>query len=180
MNYSNQYQTYSRWASETEIISSLHKIDLNNNSKCSGGIPLFSDSGSVYVEDKDSHSLIIGSTGSKKTRLIGMPALHLFALSGESFIATDPKAELYERTQPLLKKNGYRIFVLNLRDPLNSNAWNPLMVPYRLYWAGQCDRALEFLTDMSNCMTKENHTNDPYWQNSASDLLTGLLLVLFE
>ena len=137
MEYSNNHRNHSRWASEEEIKSSLYKINLINDKPEYGGIPLFADSDAVYVERTDTHSLIIGATGSKKTRLIGMPALRLYALAGESFIATDPKAELYERTLPLLKEQGYRVFVLNLRDPRRSNCWNPLIVPYRLYHSSQ-------------------------------------------
>jgi type IV secretion system protein VirD4 len=178
-NYS-RYSDYTYWASEEEIKSSLFKIKLSDKKTCSGGIPLYSDSEAVYVEDTDTHSLVIGSTGSKKTRLIGMPSLWTYARAGESFIATDPKAELYEKTLPLLKKQRYKIFVLNLRNPQQSNCWNPLLIPYRLYKSGQKDKAVELITDISNCIVKEEDQKDPYWQNSASDLLAGLITVLFE
>jgi len=178
-NFSDR-PVYSRWASEAEIKSSLYKNIINDDSSCHGGIPLFADSESVYVDKTDTHSLIVGSTGSKKTRLIGMPALCLYARAGESFIATDPKAELYERTLPLLKKKGYRVFVLNLRDPTHSNAWNPLIVPYRLYHSGQRDKAAELVNDMAGCIVKEGYEKEPYWSNSASDMLAGLILILFE
>jgi len=180
MIYSNNRQTYSRWASETEIKSSLCKVNLKSKSSKNGGIPLFADSNAVYIEDTDTHSLIFGSTGSKKTRLIGMPALQLYARAGESFIASDPKGELYERTFPLLKKQRYKIFVLNLREPLRSNGWNPLTIPYRLYWANERDRAIAFVSDIANCIMKKKSIREPYWHNSASDLLTGLILTLFE
>ena len=180
MNYTVNHTSYSRWASEAEIKSSLYKVNLKDDNPLYGGIPLFADSDAVYVEQTDTHSLIIGSTGSKKTRLIGMPALRLYAKAGESFIATDPKAELYERTLPLLKKQGYRVFVLNLRDPSRSNGWNPFIVPYHLYHNGQRDKAVELINDMASCIVKAEHDREPYWQNSAADLLAGLILILFE
>jgi len=179
MDYSANHSPYSRWASETEIKSSLQKITLDNNNLPCGGIPLYADSGAVYIEQEDAHSLIIGSTGSKKTRLIGMPTLQIYANSGESFITTDPKAELYEQSCTLLKERGYKIFVLNLRNPLYSNGWNPLLIPYHFYQNGRQDKAIELVTDMANCITKEDCVNDSYWQNSASDLLAGLILTLF-
>jgi len=178
-NFSDR-PVYSRWASEAEIKSSLYKNIINDDSSCHGGLPLFADSESVYVDKTDTHSLIVGSTGSKKTRLIGMPALRLYARAGESFIATDPKAELYERTQSMLKEKGFRTIVLNLRDPVQSNAWNPLIVPYRLYHSGQRDKAAELVNDMAGCIVKEGYEKEPYWSNSASDMLAGLLLILFE
>ena len=180
IDYTSQYKTFSRWASEEEIKSSLYKIDLDDYEPPYGGIPLFTDSGAVYIEQDDSHSLVIGSTGSKKTRLVGMPALRLYARAGESFIATDPKAELYERTLPLLREQGYHVFVLNLRDPRQSNCWNPFIIPYHQYNGDQREQAIAGVTDMANCMVKDDYNHDPYWQNSAADMLSGLILTLFE
>jgi type IV secretion system protein VirD4 len=180
MQNTTHEKIYARWASEAEIKSSLYGINFNDAKARHGGIPLFADSDSVYVDPSDTHSLIIGSTGSKKTRLIAMPALRLYAMAGESFIATDPKAELYERTLPLLKERGYHVFVLNLREPLYSNCWNPLAIPYHLYHNGQRDKAVELVNDMASCIMKEDDVREPYWQNSAADLLAGLILILFE
>jgi len=181
MNFLTNRPVDSRWASESEIKSSLYQIKNGDDNPCHGGIPLFADSEAVYVDKTDTHSLIVGSTGSKKTRLIGMPTLRLYARAGEAFIATDPKAELYERTLPLLNELGYKVFVLNLRDPTRSNSWNPLIVPYRLYHNGQRDKAIELVNDMASCIMNQGYIDhDPYWSNSASDLLSGLLLVLFE
>ena len=114
-------QTYARWASETEIMESLYKIKFDGSKPEYGGIPLYAENGSVYVEKNDSHTLILGSTGSKKTRLLCMPSLMLCAMAGETVVVTDPKAELYEKTYPVFKKEGYNIFVLNLRDPVQSD-----------------------------------------------------------
>jgi len=172
--------TYSCWEAENEIKSSLYKVNLNDNNSDFGGIPLFTDSESVYVEHRDSHSLIIGSTGSKKTRLVGMPALQMYAISGESFIATDPKGELYKKTYKILKTYDYRILLINLRDPLRSNLWNPLKIPYLQYHNGHKDKAKELIIDLAGCIAKEGYANDPYWENSAADLLAGLVFIMIE
>jgi len=141
---------------------------------------LYADSDAVFIEHTDTHSLTIGSTGSKKTRLIGMPSLFTYIKAGESFVTTDPKAELYEKMYPLLKENDYNIFVLNLREPGSSNCWNPLIIPYLLYHNNQRDKAIELINDVAGSITKNNHSCDPYWHNSAADLLTGLILLLCE
>jgi len=181
MDYTNDnHSSYSRFASSGEIKESLHKIAFDDANPKYGGIPLASDDGAVYVEHEDIHTLIIGSTGSKKTRLIGMPALQTYAMAGESFIATDPKAELYKKSYKTLKDRDYRIFVLNLRDPLQSNAWNPLSIPYSQYKNGQKDKATEFVIDTAGCIAKGGMSRDPYWENSAADMLAGLILLLFE
>jgi len=181
MDYFNENRTTENcWASTDEIISSLHRIPLNNFTSSFGGIPIYTDSEAVYIEHTDIHSLIVGSTGSKKTRLVGMPALQTYAISGESFIATDPKGELYKKTYKILKDNDYRIFVLNLRNPLKSNSWNPLKIPYMLYHNGEEDKARELVIDMASTIAKTGAAREPYWENSAADLLAGLILLLIE
>jgi type IV secretion system protein VirD4 len=39
---------------------------------------------------------------------------------------------------------------------------------------------MELVMDMASCILKESYTREPYWQNSASDMLVGLILTLFE
>ena len=80
-----------------------------------GVIPLLYDESenTVYVDATDSHSLIIGSTGSKKTRLVVLPLVHMLCYAEESMIISDPKAEIYNRTAAMLKNNGYKVTVLN-------------------------------------------------------------------
>ncbi len=79
------------------------------------GAPLISDGNTAWVNNGDNHTLVIGSTGSKKTRLVIMPMIEMIARAGESLICTDPKGELYDRTSGFFAKNGYQVLVLNLR-----------------------------------------------------------------
>ena len=180
MEDTNNRSKYGRMASQEEIKESLYRIARDDVNPAYGGIPLFSDETSVYVEKDDAHSIIFGITGSKKSRLIGMPALRIYAMAGESFIANDPKGELYERTYSLLNEQGYKIVVINLREPARSNSWNPLQMPYLQYSDGQKDKAIEFVRDMADCITHNGHSMEPYWQDSASNLLAGLIMLLFE
>lgn len=146
-----------------------------------GGVPLLYDGDKIYVDASDSHSLIIGATGSKKTRLIVLPLVHILGYAGESMIITDPKAEVYNRTASMLKDKGYDIIVLNFRNPSTGACWNPLAIPFELYKTGDRDRAHEFVNDIAlNLMLAERSTTDVFWDYSASDLLFGLILLLFK
>lgn len=148
-----------------------------------GGIPLLYDKSesTVYVDATDSHSLIIGATGSKKTRLVVLPLIHILCYAEESMIVSDPKAEIYNRTAAKLKENGYNVMVLNFRDPSIGEGWNPLAIPYELYKAGEKDRAYEFINDIAaNLMCSELSHQDVFWEYSASDLLFGLILLAFQ
>ena len=81
------------------------------------------------------HALIVGTTGSGKTTFIIDPAIRCYAHSGEKpcMVITDPKGELYNQHSVQLKKEGYRIIVLDLRNPYSSSRWNPMDNSYLKY-----------------------------------------------
>ena len=88
----------SRFESEGEMESKLSYIDLLKapNEPNQGGMPLISDTENAYVDKEDYHTLILGSTGSKKTRLFVLPTIFTLGLAGEDMVIADPKGELYD------------------------------------------------------------------------------------
>ena len=146
-----------------------------------GGVPLGIENDSVLVDSSDSHTLVLGSTGSKKSRLVIMPAVRILADAGESMIVSDPKSEIFERTSGYLKNKGYDISVINLRNPDLGNSWNPLYIPYLYYKSGDFDKAYEFANDIAaNLFLTEMALKDPFWDYSSRDLFFGLELLLFK
>lgn len=103
--------------------------------KGEGGVPLAwePDSDYIAVDHTDSHTLVIGSTGSKKSRLIAMPLVRILGSTHESMIICDPKAEIYNRTAGYLSRNDYEILVLNFRSPMYGKRWNLLNIPYDFF-----------------------------------------------
>ena len=183
----NQYifdASESRWADSDEIKNSMttKRIDINNDS-CKGcGLPLISDGCNVHVDDSDSHTLVFGATGSKKTRIFGMPLVNMFAMAGESFIATDPKGELYSETSGLVEAQGYNLIVLNYRDIKKSSLWNPLAIPYELYHKGEKEEAVALINDFVETLGSEqrNSTADSYWIETASSMIFAYLLFFID
>ncbi len=171
-----------RWATVEEIKNSGRYINLEDEDCPVGGLPLLSNGKDVYVDDKDTHSLIFGSTGSKKSRLFCMPLINIFAKSGESFIVTDPKGELYEKTSGLVKSKGYKTVVLNFRDIGYGDAWNPLYLPYKLYNSGDKETAISMLNDFITTIAEPQRTTakDTFWVDMASSLALANLLLLME
>lgn len=152
-------------------------------SKGIGGVPLSynNETAKVYVDTSDTHTLIIGPTASKKSRLVAMPTVKILGAAGESMIIADPKAEIYNRTANDLEKRGYDILVLNLREPSLGSAWNPLSIPYDLYCQDEIDRACEFANDIGmNLTAMTQSVKDPFWDNSAGSFFFGLTLLLFK
>lgn len=147
-----------------------------------GGVPLGKyNAEQILVDNSDSHTLIMGATGSKKSRLVIMPSVYILGAAGESMIISDPKAEIYTRTAEFLKNKGYNLEVINLRNPNTCHAWNPLSIPYGFYKNGDIDRAYEFANDVAfNLIQAEKDLSDPFWDNSAGDLFFGLAMLLFK
>ena len=79
------------------------------------------------------HALIVGTTGSGKTT--GFVDQNIAVLSHcktkPSLVITDPKKELYEKHGRPLEEAGYKISVLDLREPYSSAKWNPMNVLIR-------------------------------------------------
>ena len=63
-------------------------------------------------------------SGSGKSASYSIPNAHQCL---GSYVFTDPKGELYDRTAGYLKEHGYDIKVLNLVRPQYSDGYNPLM-----------------------------------------------------
>jgi len=89
-----------------------------------------------------------------------------------SYIFTDPKGELYDKTAGYLKKNGYEIKVLNLVNPQFSDGYNPLM---------HINSELD-VDVIANTIVKGQQTDsgkqDPYWDDMAEMLLKALIYYL--
>ena len=173
---------YSRWCTDKEMKSTLKEVNVTDDEYQYAGFPLVNDGRKIWVDDGESHNLVIGSTGTGKTQCIIHPLVKILAKKGESMIVTDPKGEIYRENAGLLKEKGYQILVLNFRDPQRGNTWNPLHLPYKLYKSGNTDKAMELLDDLaSNILYEESSANkDPFWEKTSADYFAGLALGLFE
>lgn len=172
---------YSRWCTDKEMKEKLSKIVIKDEVYNASGVPLINDGKNIWVDNGDSHNIVIGSTGAGKTQDIVHPMVKILAKNGESMIITDPKAEIYKEHAGLLKALGYNIIVLNFRDPQRGNCWNPLALPYRLYKEGNTDKAMELLDDVaSNILYEEGGNKDAFWEKTSADYFAGLALGLFE
>ena len=115
--------------------------------------------------------LVVGGSGSGKSATYSIP--NAYQMLG-SYVFTDPKGELYDKTAGYLKANGYDIKVLNLVNPENSDGYNPLM-----HIQSEID-----VDVIANTIIKgqdsDGKGSDPFWDNNAEMLLKSLIYYLLE
>ena len=113
--------------------------------------------------------LVVGGSGSGKSASYSIPNAHQML---GSYVFTDPKGELYDRTAGYLKEHGYKIKVLNLVHPQYSDGYNPL-----LHISSEID-----VDVIANTIVKgqksEGGGSDPFWDDSAETLLKSLIYYL--
>ena len=175
---------YSKLMTEKEMKKDrgIQKVHLKDDSYEAGGIPIINNGVDAWVDAKgEPHALIMGASGSGKTQAFMFPLIKILGRAGESMIVTDPKGELYEACGNLLKEKGYKLILVNFRDPKEGAAWNPFSYPYRIYKEGNADKANELLQDLaSNILIDPNNKAEPFWEQTASNFFTGLSLGLFD
>ena len=88
-----------------------------------------------------------------------------------SYVFTDPKGELYDRTAGYLKEQGYDIKVLNLVRPQYSDGYNPLM-----HISSELD--VDVIANTIVKGQKTDSSSDPYWDDMAEMLLKSLIYYL--
>lgn len=99
----------------------------------------------------------------------------------ENLLIFSDNAVYYNKFKKSLDLSGYNTMVLNLSESMNSNSYNPLLLPYHFYKNGNKDKAVDLINDLANEIFKSDKNNvDPFWDNSAADYFTTLALILFR
>ena len=114
--------------------------------------------------------LVVGGSGSGKSASYSIP--NAYQMLG-SYVFTDPKGELYDRTAGYLKEHGYKIKVLNLVHPQFSDGYNPLM-----HISSEIDVDVIANTIVKGQKSEGSSGSDPFWDDSAEMLLKALIYYL--
>lgn len=155
-------------------ISELIRLDEPYNK---GGLPLYSNTSEMLVSTSDTHSLILGTTGSRKTRSVVFPMVLNIASAKEkqSMIVHDTKGDVPKYTYDYLKKQGYDVYVLNFRDPSASDHYNIFDSVTDLIKRNK-KKANRKLGDICYQLFEESLSSekDPFWLSTVSDYFAGL------
>ena len=116
--------------------------------------------------------IIVGGSGSGKTRFLAKPNL---MLANASFIVTDPKGEMLRAIGNLFLEEGYVLRVFDLIDPSKSDRYNPFC-----YIRKDADVFKLIDNFIKNTTPKGAKANDPFWEKSETALDSALMLYLLH
>ena len=117
------------------------------------------------------NTLVIGGSGAGKTRVFCKP--NLMQCCRNSYFVLDPKGEIVRDVGELLSQKGYEVRVLDLISMEKSHCYNPFVYL-------QSDNDIQRLvTNLFKATTpKGSQSKDPFWDTSASMLLSALVYYL--
>ncbi len=119
---------------------------------------------------KNGNMLVIGGSGAGKSASFVIPnALQLLG----SYVFTDPKGELYDRTAGFYRKQGYDVHVINLVDPKCSDGYNPLSHIRPTHEALDVDTIAKIISNKDGGGSKKS--SDPFWDQTSEALLKAVL-----
>ena len=125
-----------------------------------------------YKTQRNMNILVIGGSGSGKTRYFCKPGLYS---ANCSYLVTDPKGELLKAAGGLLLSLGYEVRVFNLIDPEQSDCYNPFV-----YVREEKD-VLSLIDNLIKNTTPRNaSSNDPFWEKAEVALDSALMLYLIH
>ena len=203
---SNHEYGSARFSTFNEIKKNFKKEKISNIKE--SGVPIWfsKDFKYVWFDRETPHYTYLGSTGSGKsvTAVIPMCSFIATAKKKRSVFITDPKGEIFNTTSKMFKDNGYNVLTLDFRHPEMSNHFNilePIIKEYERYIEyekksivskkdkvkynnlamtslAETNRLITSLATM--IMQEKTQQKDPFWNNSARNLLEGLIGFFLE
>ena len=150
------------------------------------GPVLYYEFGKYFTHDKEGNVVIIGESGTGKTRreINAMVIAGITAKEKESFVIADPKGEIFKSTVGFAS-DEYDIYKFDFRGLYKEGitCWNPLTAPYELWKSGipeNVSRAEQMIEELSYTMYPATTHNDPFWIQEARNVFLGAVYTLFS
>lgn len=171
----------SRWTTLKEIQEQYKEIpDTDKHYKGVAGYPISHYKDSYYIDTDTHNTCIVGTSRSGKGESAVTVAIDIDSRAEEkaSLIIGDPKEELLNGSAETLISEGYRLVPLNIMNPDNSIAYNPLELIKRQYLLGNYSKAEKYTGVLTNQIYFDPNAKDPFWNDSASNLIKAIILAL--
>ena len=157
-------------------------------------IPKTADETTALVDTGDVHAVMIGAAGVGKTSYWLYPCLEYALASGMSFLSTDTKGDVVRNYGRIAQEcYGYRVGVIDLRNPTRSDGFNLLhlvnkyMDAYRehpdtLLFKAKAERYAKIIskTIITAGMDDQNFGQNQFFYDAAEGLLTATILLVAE
>lgn len=167
--YDGSFEEFDNIAKET------FEMNFSEKEIIKDGMPLISNGHIARGYYLEQPMMVIGATGSGKTRRLIIPYLTSCIMSGTSVLVNDPKGELYKHTHKLLQEFGYKEIVVDYRDLSCGDRFNFCEYPAKLYQNGNTTRADEIFQAMfDTLMNSVKSEKDPFWHTTSATYVTGL------
>lgn len=161
--------------------ASFSTVDLRQDTIAASGHPIISDGIHMLLNDQVTSTLVVASTGTGKTRRVLLPQIVTAIKAEHSFICHDPKSELYKHTMPLLEEKGYKVVVLDFRDPSRGDRYNPIEIPAKLIRQGKRKRGMEMLLNLGNSIMEAVRSDkDQFWHKTGAMMFLGFCGLLVD
>lgn len=156
-----------KWGEARAVNKKYHQSPSSNNKLMTQNVSIGLN---AKKHRRNLNTLVCGGSGAGKTRFYCKPNL---MQANTSFVILDPKGEILRDTGGLLEKKGYEVRVLDLISMELSHCYNPFV-----YLKSDND-IQRLVTNLFKSTTpKGSQSNDPFWDTSASMLLSALIYYL--
>ena len=147
----------------------------------------------AMVDTGDVHALMIGAAGVGKTAFWLYPCIEYACASGMSFLSTDTKGDVMRNYGTIAKEYGYKVSVIDLRNPTRSNGNNLLHLvnkymdlykeyPDELAYKAKAEKYAKIIskTIILSGMDAASFGQNAYFYDAAEGILTATILLVAE
>ena len=203
----NEYGS-ARFSTNNEIKDNFKKENVNHIKEAGFPVSFSKDLKHIFFDRETPHYVYLGSTGSGKSVTAVIPTCTFISAAKKkrSVFITDPKGEIYNATSKMFQDRGYKILTIDFRHPELSNKINildPIITEYKEYMEyerlaneskdekakleynnlsmsalAETNRLISSLATM--VMQEKHEQKDPFWNESAKNLLEGLIGFFLE
>lgn len=147
----------------------------------------------ALVDTGDVHALMLGAAGVGKTAYWMYPCIEYALASGMSFMSTDTKGDIMRNYGTIAQKYyGYKVSVIDLRNPTRSNGNNLLQLvnkymdlyaqEQKLVYKAKAEKYAKIIakTIILSGMDAASFGQNAYFYDAAEGLLTATILLVSE